>query len=347
MHPTITIALASYNGARFIRAQLDSIAAQSTTNWRLIVSDDGSTDGTQQIVQDFARTRAPGQVRMIEGPGQGATQNFLHLTCHADADGWLAFSDQDDVWLPDRLARGAAFLSQHNSAAIYAARTTICDQDLHPLAPAPHFHGPFKFRNALIQACLPGNTILANSPAIRLLQAAAPSASTAGIISHDWWAYQLLSGAGAAIWRDQAQTLLYRQHPANEVGRNDTARAIAARLSMLFNGSYADWLARNQAALEPVAHLLTPENARLLQRFGQCLGLPGPQALRQILAMRLYRQTRTGTAALFAAVLAGRLRSRTNRQTVQQGNAPSAENQPDTKDGRSSRHPQFGKETQR
>ena len=54
MHPPITIAMASYNGARFIRAQLDSIAQQSVTNWRLVVSDDGSTDATRQIVTDFA-----------------------------------------------------------------------------------------------------------------------------------------------------------------------------------------------------------------------------------------------------------------------------------------------------
>lgn len=51
--------MASYNGARFIRAQLDSIAQQSVTNWRLVVSDDGSTDGTRQIVADFAGERAP------------------------------------------------------------------------------------------------------------------------------------------------------------------------------------------------------------------------------------------------------------------------------------------------
>lgn len=317
MHPTITIALASYNGARFIRAQLDSIAAQSVTNWRLIVSDDGSTDGTQRIVEKFARTRAPGQVRMIDGPRRGSTRNFLHLTRQAEANGWLAFSDQDDVWLPDRLARGVAFLSRQGSAAIHAARTTVCDQDLRPLIPAPHFRGPFQFRNALIQACLPGNTILANSAAVQLLQAAAPLASAAGIVSHDWWAYQLLSGAGAAIMRDRAQVLLYRQHPGNMVGRNDTTRAIAARLSMLFNGSYAGWLARNQAALEPVAHLLLPENIRLLHRFGRCLSLPGPQALQQILAMRLYRQTRMGTAALYTAALAGRLRSHAGSQSGQ------------------------------
>lgn len=308
MHPPITIAMASYNGARYIRAQLDSIAGQSVTNWRLIVSDDGSSDGTREIVQDFAHNRPAGQVRLIGGPRHGATRNFLHLTRLADPDGWLAYCDQDDVWLPDRLARGMAFLTNQRGPAIYAARTTICDENLTPVIPAPHFRGPFSFRNALIQACLPGNTILANSAALHILQAAAPAAETADIISHDWWAYQLLSGAGAEMMRDSAQVLLYRQHPENVMGRNDTARAKAARISMLFDGSFADWLARNQSALESAAHLLLPENREILSRFGRAITNPGLQTLYAFLAMRLYRQTHSGTAAIMAAALSGRLR---------------------------------------
>ena len=303
--------MASYNGARFIRPQLESIGRQSATNWRLLVSDDGSTDETRQIVGDFARCYEPGQVELIDGPRQGATRNFLHLTRRADPDGWLAYSDQDDAWLPDRLARGIAFLSGQRGPAIYAARTTICDENLIPITPAPAFPGPFTFRNALIQACLPGNTILMNSAALRLLQAGAPAADAANVVSHDWWAYQLLSAAGAAIKRDTAQVLLYRQHPDNVMGRNDTTRAKAARVSMLFDGSFAGWLARNQQALEPVAGLMLPENRALLQGFGQVILASGPKALRDMRAMGLYRQTRMGTAAVLAAALAGRLRKGT------------------------------------
>ncbi len=308
MHPPITIAMASYNGARFIRAQLDSIAQQSVTNWRLVVSDDGSTDATRQIVTDFANEYAPGQVRLIDGPRQGATRNFLSLTRQADPKGWLAYADQDDFWLPDRLERGVAFLSSQTGAAIYAARTTICDENLAPISPAPAFPGPFTFPNALIQACLPGNTILANSAALAVLQAAVPAAEAAGIVSHDWWAYQLLSGIGAGIRRDRAQVLLYRQHPENVMGRNDTTRARLARFSMLFDGRFAEWLAQNQQALEPVAHLMLPENQALLRDFGRAIRASGPRALGAALKMGLYRQSRTGTAAILAAAALGRLR---------------------------------------
>lgn len=308
LHPPITIAMASYNGARHIRTQLDSIAAQTVTNWRLIVSDDGSTDDTRQIVMDFARTRPAGQVELIEGPQRGATANFLHATRNAEPAGWLAYADQDDQWLADRLERGAAFLSRQQGPAIYAARTTLGDADLRPIGPAPHFPGPFGFRNALIQSCLPGNTILVNAKALQLLQAAATAADAAGIISHDWWVYQLLSGAGACIMRDRAQVLIYRQHPDNLMGRNDTTRAKVARALMLVDGSFAGWLGCNQRALEPVSELLLPANRDLLRRFGSALTASGPRAFSEFRQMRLYRQTRTGTLAVLAAALTGRLR---------------------------------------
>lgn len=309
MSSIITIAMATYNGARYLPPQLDSILAQQGVEWRLLVSDDGSTDGTLDILDGYAR-RHPGRIAVIQGPRQGATRNFLHLIAKADPRGWVAFADQDDLWRPGKLARAARWLEGQQGPAVYAARTTICDEDLRELAPAPHFPGPFGFRNALVQACLPGNTTVANGGALRLMQAAAGAASAADVISHDWWVYQLMSGAGAAIHRDAAQVVLYRQHRENLMGRNDTAKARAARLSMLFDGRFADWLARNQRALEPVADLLTQENRAILQRFGALLESRGPRALSAALALGLYRQTRAGSWAIRAAALAGRLRTR-------------------------------------
>lgn len=309
MQPPITILMASYNGARYLPAQLDSLLAQSWTGWRLLVSDDGSTDDSRQILDDYAHGPGRGRIEVINGPRKGATANFLHLLTRADAEAPVAFCDQDDVWRPEKLARGMDWLSRQRGAAVYAARTTICDQDMRPLAPAPHFAGPFGFRNALVQACLPGNTTLANAQALALLQAAAPAAIHHDIVAHDWWVYQLLSGAGASLYRDAAQVLFYRQHPRNVMGRNDTTAARAARFAMLFDGSFADWLARNQRALEASASLLTDENRALLEQFSQLLRAPGPAAYRLARRMGLYRQTRAGTVAIRMAALAGRLRA--------------------------------------
>ena len=308
--PRVAILLATYDGARYLGAQLESLAAQRHADWRLVVSDDGSRDATREVVARFADAHPTRDIRLIEGPRQGATANFLSLIEGVAPGEALAFCDQDDVWRPDRLSRGMAALAAHPAGAplLHVTRTTICDENLRPLAPAPLYRRPPSFRNALVQACTPGNTMLVNPAGAALMRASARAAAEAEVISHDWWSYQLISGAGGTVIRDPAQTVLYRQHPGNVMGRNDTLAARLARLRGLGGGAYGGWLAANARALQASATLLNPEARAVLDRFAAALAMPGPQAAATFLRLGLYRQTRTGTAALLAAAAAGRLR---------------------------------------
>lgn len=307
--PPIVILLAVHDGARHLPAQLDSIARQDHRDWQLVISDDGSNDGSALICAAFAATRPSDQVRIIRGPGAGATANFLHLIEAAPDRAILAFCDQDDVWHRDKLSRAARALARHGAgAAHYSARTVIAGPDLAPLAASPRFGRPFGLRNALIQACTSGNTSVFNPAAATLLKAGAAAARQAGIVSHDWWAYQLVAAAGGTILKDDAAVLLYRQHGGNEMGRNDTMRARARRLSMLFDGRFGRWLAANHAALSGAADLLDADARATVARFGAALRLPGPAAARQFAALGLYRHDALGTAAFYAAAAAGRLR---------------------------------------
>ena len=310
----IAILLASYQGERFIGAQLDSLARQEHRNWRLIVSDDGSTDGTLGILRSFAAAHPSHDIQVRPGPRQGATRNFLSMLDLVAPGEALAWCDQDDVWLPHRLSRGVAALAaapQPGRGALHVTRTTICNEALQALRPAPLYTRPAGFANALVQACTPGNTMLVDPAGVALLTAARPGAVAADVISHDWWAYQLISGAGGRVIRDPAQTVLYRQHRGNVMGRNDTARAILARLGQLGAGDFGGWLRQNLAALNAARDLLTPENAQILEEFAAALGSPGPLAAARLARLGVYRQTRAGTAALMLAAAAGRLRSGT------------------------------------
>nr|WP_254368079.1 glycosyltransferase [Paracoccus sp. Z118] len=300
--------LASFDGGRFIGAQLDSLAAQGWPDWRLVVSDDGSSDGTRDIVGEFARRHPDRDIRLVDGPRQGATRNFLSLLEQAAPDEWIAFCDQDDAWLPQRLERGLRMIGAASGPAATSSRTLICDDALRPVTPAPLFRRPPAFRNALVQACLPGNTFLANPQAAALLRGGAAAAAQAGVISHDWWAYQLLTGAGALVVRDPEPTVLYRQHHGNVMGRNDTLRARLARIAMLGSGDYGGWLQANIRALQGARGLLTPENAALLDCFEAALAAPGPLAAARLKRMGLHRQTAAGTLALLVAAAAGKLR---------------------------------------
>ncbi|RMC33282.1 glycosyltransferase [Paracoccus alkanivorans] len=303
----VTILLASYQGAAYLGQQLISLARQTHTEWSLIVSDDGSTDGTREIVMEFAAGQPEGRVRLIEGPRAGATQNFLHLLDAAPDGAMVGFCDQDDVWLSDKLARAVAFLRSHDGPAHYAARTLICDDNLALLTESRRFSRPLGFRNALVQACMAGNSSVFNAPAAALLKSALPAARAVRILSHDWWAYQVTAGAGGALFHDPHPVLHYRQHGRSEVGRNDTIRAMGSRLVQLFTGDYGMWLAVNHTALQGARPLLTAGNREILDRFGEALREPGPIAARRLWELGLYRQTRPGTVAFYAAAASGRL----------------------------------------
>ena len=101
---SVTIVMATRNGAAHLAEQLDSIARQTHADWSLFVSDDGSTDDTKRILADFARSHP---VTVVDGPRKGAAANFLSALCHPDLPlGTIALADQDDIWLPGKLARG-------------------------------------------------------------------------------------------------------------------------------------------------------------------------------------------------------------------------------------------------
>ena len=98
------VLLATYNGARFLREQLDSIFAQDYENLRILARDDGSRDETPQILSEYAQ-RFPSRFRLLptDTATGSAKTNFLKLMQASDAD-YVCFCDQDDVWLPEKVS---------------------------------------------------------------------------------------------------------------------------------------------------------------------------------------------------------------------------------------------------
>ena len=97
----IAILMATYNGAKYLREQIDSILSQTSNLWHLYIHDDGSKDGTMEILNDYT-TRYPETVSVLDYPSRGgALQNFMSLLEKVEADYYM-FSDQDDVCIPRR-----------------------------------------------------------------------------------------------------------------------------------------------------------------------------------------------------------------------------------------------------
>ncbi len=232
--PRVAILLATYNGAPWLREQLDSLLRQTHDNWVLYWRDDGSGDGSIAILQAFGQRAGQGRcVRVAAPPGRlGATGNFLALlrsVCDTltehDA---VAFADQDDVWLPQKLERGVAALRRapRDEPILYCARQVLVDAGLHPLGISGLLSRPAGFPAALTQNVATGCTVMLNGPAARLVAASRPSTGTL----HDWWAYLLVTAAGGRLIQDDEPVVLYRQHAQNLVGApaSMARRAIAA-----------------------------------------------------------------------------------------------------------------------
>ena len=267
----VAVLLAHFNGATMLGAQLESLARQSHRDWSLIISDDGSPDDWLSVAGDFAKSQPKRRTWLTTGPKMGFAQNFLFLAAAAGPHvPFAAFCDQDDVWLPDKLKRALAALRDlpPGCPALYCGRTMICDRMLEPIAPSPLFCHPPAFANALVQSIGGGNTMVMNRAALDLLQDTRRHAE--GIVSHDWWAYQLVTGAGGRVIYDPEPGLLYRQHGSNSVGANTSLAAQVMRVLRLLSGRFRAWNAANSKALHLAAHWLTPDARAKLDLFDTC-----------------------------------------------------------------------------
>jgi glycosyltransferase involved in cell wall biosynthesis len=131
MTKTISIAMGTFNGARFLAEQLDSILAQTRLPDELVVCDDRSSDGTPEILARFAQS-APFAVRVHRNESQlGWLANFLQASSKCDGD-LIAFCDQDDVWLPEKLSRCEAILASADGPSLVMHAAEVVDEKLNP-----------------------------------------------------------------------------------------------------------------------------------------------------------------------------------------------------------------------
>jgi glycosyltransferase involved in cell wall biosynthesis len=235
--PVIDILLATYNGERFLAAQLDSVIGQTYGDWRLLARDDGSTDGSVDMLRAFAGDH-PGKIVLIEDgdKGLGASGNFERLMGHSKAD-YVMFCDQDDVWLPDKIDR--LFQAMRELEARHGMDVPLlvhsdlrvvgsdCEETQSSFFAFQGIEPSFGrcINRLLVQNVVTGCASIFNRS---LLARALPIPAEAAM--HDWWLALVAASFGRIAFVREA-TVLYRQHGENAIG--------AKRVSfwaMLFNG---------------------------------------------------------------------------------------------------------------
>jgi glycosyltransferase involved in cell wall biosynthesis len=208
----VVVLMSTWQGERFVEEQLRSILDQLPAGGEIIVRDDGSTDGVVARIESLADSR----VTVVRGRNLGFARSFFALLDAAPADADVVMlSDQDDVWLPDKIARAMARLAPlQDRPALYCSRLRLVDEELQPLGLSPAWHRPPSFRNALVENIAFGCTSAVNRAGLQL----ARQTGDLGLVHfHDWWLYLVISAFGVVV-ADPEPTILYRQHTSNAVG---------------------------------------------------------------------------------------------------------------------------------
>ncbi|KAA8785655.1 glycosyltransferase family 2 protein [Paenibacillus amylolyticus] len=217
----VCVMLSTYNGAKYIEEQLESLIAQRHIEMDIYIRDDGSSDGTLLKIRKFAGS-IPQEIgiHIFEGENVGVIGSFFELMCLTQPKyDFYAFCDQDDVWQPYKLSRAVEQLQSRSSdiPLMYCSSTQMVDQELNHLNIWPKLPPkPLSMYNALVENCCVGCTMVLNPVAFEHLMANLPSDLTS-ILMHDRWIYLYVSTFGEVIF-DEEPSILYRQHQENVMG---------------------------------------------------------------------------------------------------------------------------------
>ncbi len=242
--PRVAVLLAAYNGVRWLPEQMASILGQEGVDVTVFASADRSDDGTEAWLQACAG-EAPRVVVLAPGRFGGAAANFFRLIRDVDVSGFdfVALADQDDRWLPDKLARAVRRLADGRASAYSAnviafwedGRTRLVDKCQ-----------PQKALDFVFEAAGPGCTYVLARELVVALQTflAAREEDMRKVYLHDWFIYAFARAQGFRWVIDPSPCMHYRQHASNQVGVNTGLGALLRRARMA-----ADGRAFTQAAL--------------------------------------------------------------------------------------------------
>jgi len=295
--------MGTYNGEAYLEEQLDSLEKQTHTNWQLIVSDDGSTDNTLFLLEKYQSKWPEGKLSIRSGPQQGFCQNFLSMACDKNikAD-YFAFSDQDDVWLPQKLEEALKNIGNNETpklAYVYCGSTIYVDNNLKHIGYSDLYLLPKVFENALVQSIVGGNTMVFNKAGKKLLE----NIGIKQVASHDWWLYQIATGSGGQVFYDTVPYVLYRQHANALVGGGFNLRDKLARIKAFILGRFKKSNDQNIDALTSIEVLLTMNSLKTLREFKLIRSASFFKRFLFILKCPLFRQRQLQTLVLKIAIL--------------------------------------------
>jgi len=276
----INVLLATYNGEKYLEAQLDSLLAQSFDDFVIHIRDDMSGDATPQIIADYAQ-KHPHRICVVpnDTPSGSAKNNFFHLiNDHVYEGDYFMFCDQDDVWNPNKVKMTYEKMLKHEYAVgkgvplLIHTDLSVVNQRLELKAKSfVRFQGlePRKaksLQSLLVQNNITGCTVMFN----RALLTLARTNHVDGILMHDWWLGLVAAAFGEIHYMDRA-TMKYRQHGDNQVGAKNvySPKYISRQIKQKLHnrGKYQSTCTQARAFWEQFRHRLSPEQRVTLKKY--------------------------------------------------------------------------------
>jgi hypothetical protein len=296
----VAILLCTANGSVHLPDQIDSIARQSHTNWVIYASDDGSTDGTVDMLKRYQKTMGEDRLVIFKGPKRGVAANFMSLIRNKTITGDVyALSGQSDVWYDDKLTRsvGALMYCQPKEPGLYCSRSHLVDGEGKSLGQSPLITKAPCFGNAMVQ-CLGSPHSVAFNEATRKLLTATPKGATA--VSVDWLAYLLVTGCEGRVAYDAEPCLDFRLTDIDsqyQVGiRHSFKRAQRA-----IAGIMKEQNDHNLSALKQVRKQFTPANVERLELFESARAASAWSSIQMLRKAKVHHRSVLGSAAYFFA----------------------------------------------
>lgn len=237
--PSVAVLLAAYNGVRWVEEQLDSIFSQSSVNVHVFVSLDNSTDDSYSCLEKYAG-RESRLFLLPYGERYGsAARNFFRLLRDVDISGYeyVAFADQDDIWLSEKLSRAINCLQDGYSG--YSSDVTAFWPDGHQKLITKS--RPQKKWDFLFESPGPGCTFVMKSDFVTRLQSKVRQhwPELQDFEYHDWFVYAFARANSLPWLIDSRSGILYRQHAGNVVGANTGLKAFCSRVRYVLKGGFS------------------------------------------------------------------------------------------------------------
>ncbi|WP_174853654.1 glycosyltransferase family 2 protein [Streptococcus suis] len=299
----VNILMSTYNGQQFLAEQIRSIQEQTYTDWTLFIRDDGSSDNTKEILKDFERQDS--RIHLIDSDKSdnlGVIKSFHKLVNHDRAD-YYFFSDQDDVWLPNKLELSL------NEAKNYPANLPlmvymdlkVVNQDLEimteSMVKSQSHHANTELVQELTENTVTGGVAMINHHLAEMWQV------TEDILMHDWYLALLASAFGNLVFIDQPGEL-YRQHSDNVLGARTLSKRFKKwiRPHILF-AVYWDLIKNSQKQARHLLQMpLSQSNRELIEAFVTIMDKPMLERFR-ILRKYGLRKNKTFHTLVFTTLI--------------------------------------------